>query len=230
MPYVAPPFPPRVPFVAPSDLSWSLGPNSCNDTDLDCRARANSARTTIANRANAEEAKYNQDKAKYELRWSGNRTAQGMPIAAGYESQYDSRGLYIGPNSPAVSATTAGVTVAVQDARATRMAGLISGAAAGGQCVSAIANIEITNSAECKSYRSTFAANKKKGMNNDQAHRATINPPTPTNEGTKLAKALDEHKKATDAVKKPPAKPKPNTKPKPKSMPKPKPSERRGRK
>jgi hypothetical protein len=63
-----------------------------------------------------EKAKYDADKIKYEGKWSGNRTAQGMPIAAGYESQYDSRGIYIGPASTAVSAAKAGANLAVNNA------------------------------------------------------------------------------------------------------------------
>jgi hypothetical protein len=224
MPYVAPPFPPRVPFVAPSDLRWSLNSNSCNETDLECRARANSARATIANRANAEEAKYNEDKTKYEAKWSGNRTAQGMPIAAGYESQYDSRGLYTGPASPAVSATKAGVAVAVQDARAIRIEGLISNAVASGtQCFSGIS--EVMTAPVCVAHRAAFFANRAKGMSINEAREAAINPPkppTPKEAGTKLAQALDKHKKATDAVKKSATKPKPKPKPKPRRLPKPK--------
>lgn len=116
MPYVAPPFPPYTPFVAPPNLSWALDYQSCVPSNLECRARAIATIATIAKLAADEKAKYDADKIAYELKWSGNRTAQGMPIAAGYENQYDSRGIYIGPSSSAVSAAKANLTSLVQSA------------------------------------------------------------------------------------------------------------------
>ena len=105
----------------------------------------------------------------------------------------------------AVSSAQAGVAVAVQDARAIRIEGLISGAVANGQCFSG-AQSEVLNSAVCKSHRETVFANKAKGMTTAQAVQAALKPPTPKEVGTKLSNALTNHKAAVEKVKKPPAK------------------------
>lgn len=115
MPFVAPPFPPVIPYIPPDNLQWALAAIPCAPVDLECRARANQVRDTISQLTSAYYAKYASDKLKYDLKWAGNRTATGMPIAAGYENQYDSRGIYIGPGT-AVSSVNQAVNAAVRAA------------------------------------------------------------------------------------------------------------------
>lgn len=112
MPFVAPPFPPVVPYIPPDNLQWAMAAIPCAPVDLECRARANQVRGTISQLASAYYAQYDSDKLKYDLKWAGNRTATGMPIAAGYENQYDSRGLYTGPGTAVSSANQAVNTAA----------------------------------------------------------------------------------------------------------------------
>lgn len=109
-------------------------------------------------------------------------------------------------NAPVTAVVQA--AAAVPDARAERIAGLISNAVASGtQCFSGIS--EVMTAPVCVAHRAAFFANRAKGMSINEAREAAINPPkpqTPKETGAKVAKALADNKSAVEKVKKSPAK------------------------
>lgn len=200
MPYVAPPFPPLEIFVAPESLSWALAANPCAQENLDCRAKARQALDTIRELEDGRKKKYDQDKKAYELKWSGNRTKEGMPIAAGYEKYYNDKGEYTGPTGAAAANVSAAVnSVANETAKEERLKTNISKAVTNGGCISLIgAAPDIYNSSECKNFRAKVEDNKKKGMSMKDAIQAVLNPPKSplAQAGQNLGKAVDANKAA----------------------------------
>lgn len=199
MPYVAPPFPPLEIFVAPESLSWALATNPCAQENLDCRAKARQALDTIRELEDGRKKKYDQDKKAYELKWSGNRTKEGMPIAAGYEKYYNDKGEYTGPTGAAAANVSAAVnSVANETAKAERLKTNISNAVASGSCLTSLATDAVFNSNECAAVRAKVEENKKKGMSLKDAIQAVLNPPKSplAQAGQKLGKAVDANKAA----------------------------------
>ena len=179
VPYTPPVFDPRL---------GGLAVESCQKNGGYCGDTEGIAREAIAKATTADKLAYDKSVAdKVAANFARSSARFGRDTRANPS------------NDPVIAAVQA--AGAVPDARATHIAGLISGAVANGQCFSG-AQSEVLNSAVCKSHRDIVFANKAKGMTTAQAVQAALNPTTPKEVGTKVDAALKKHKADVAKVKK----------------------------
>jgi len=187
VPYTPPVFDPRL---------GGLAVESCQKNGGYCGNTEGIAREAIAKATVADRLAYDKSVA--------------AKIAANFERNKPLNQRLKEAAGAAGAAATAVVqaAAAVPDARAERIAGLISNAVASGtQCFSGIR--EVMTAPVCVAHRAAFFANRAKGMSINEAREAAINPPkpqTPKETGNKVAKALTNNKAALEKVKKSPAK------------------------